>query len=97
MRTKGKDLTEEIPKGCQRVKDFGLNVNFDTCGLKISQKTDDVENIHCINHEIKEVENFRYLRSKMVTNGSVKEKTEIKNEGKMLPFGEGHTMEIGNA
>jgi hypothetical protein len=39
--------------------------------MKISWKTGDMEKIKCNYHEIKNVESFNCLGSKIVTNGSV--------------------------
>jgi hypothetical protein len=65
-----------LEKKLQRVvtvcKDFGLNKNLDKC-VKIGWKTGGTEKIKCNNHEIKKVESFKYLGSKIVTDGSVKE------------------------
>jgi hypothetical protein len=48
---------------------------------KISQTVGGMEKIKCNNLEIKEVESFKYLGSKIVTNRSVKEEVTgiIKN------------------
>jgi DUF1009 family protein len=59
-----------LEKKLQRVvtvcKDFGLNVSLDKCVvMKISQNTGCMEKIKCNNHEMKEVESFKYLGSKI--------------------------------
>jgi hypothetical protein len=46
--------------------------------MKINRKTGVMEKIKYNNHEMERVEGFRYLRSKLVTNRSVKDEiTEI--------------------
>lgn len=41
--------------------------------MKIKHKTWITEKINCNNHEIREVESFKYFGSKTVARGSVKE------------------------
>jgi hypothetical protein len=66
--------------------------------MKISWKME-AEKRKCNNHEIKDIQSFKYLGSKRVTKGSAKEEVteRIKKGRKMLPVIEGHTLEMGNA
>jgi hypothetical protein len=75
-------LEKKFQKVITVCKDFGIKVNLDKCvAMKISRKKGGLENIKCGNHEIKEVESFKYLGSKTVTNERVKE--EITERIKM--------------
>jgi bifunctional ADP-heptose synthase (sugar kinase/adenylyltransferase) len=46
-------------------KDFGLNVSVDKCDYENNPEYRGMEKIKCNNHEIKEVESFKYFGSKI--------------------------------
>jgi hypothetical protein len=53
---------------------FGLVVSLAKCVvIKISNMTGAIEKIRCDNHEIKTLESFKCLTSKLVANRSVKD------------------------
>jgi ASC-1-like (ASCH) protein len=55
-------------------------------------------NIKCNNHKIKQVASFKYLGSKMMGNGTVKEEITKKNRKyrTFLPIIDRQTLEKGN-
>jgi predicted fused transcriptional regulator/phosphomethylpyrimidine kinase len=62
---------ESIVPACEV---FELSVSLDKCVvMEMSWKTRSMENIKYNNHVVKSVENFKYARSRIVTNGNVKE------------------------
>jgi galactitol-specific phosphotransferase system IIB component len=79
----GRRKESVFEKKFQRVvsmcKDFGLSVSLDKCVItKISQKRVGVEMTTCNDHEVKELESFKNLGSKVATNANVIE--EITNQ-----------------